>query len=290
MHVCGGVLADGVVGSDSSSTECLSVVDSLSVVVHAAVEVLDGVLVTVTGLFGMVGVDASNVMLVFPGFVGGGVFLVHSEHLGVGVEEASFPDSHNVSSVSHGALLSVSVFGPSNILFMHVVVVGIGLSVSVEGILQFLMAETLHLSGVVVSVSPDSAELLSGTVSMDRSFVCVDGFHVVTVSGFTDLVPGVESSEPVFHDAVSASGVVSGLFGFVGPDFSVVVSATCVLHGMLDASEVVTFDVLGVEVLVDSVVSLSAELGVLLSEGSLLLLVRLPVAMGVEETEVHFGG
>jgi len=63
-----------------------------------------------------------------------------------------------------------------------------------------------------------------------------------------------------------------------------------VLHGMLDASEVVTFDVLGVEVPVDSVVSLSAELGVLLSEGSLLLLVRLPVAMGVEETEVHFGG
>lgn len=290
MHVCGGVLADGVVSSDSSSTEFLSVVDSLSVVVHAAVEVLYGVLVTVTGNFGMVGVDVSNVMLVFKGFVGGGVFLVHSAHLGVSVVEASFPDSHNVPSVCHGALLSVSMPGPSNILFMHVVVVGIGLSESVEGILQFLMAESLHLSGFVVSVSPGSAELLSGTVSMDRSFVCVDGSHVVTVSGFTDLVPGLESSEPVFHDAVSASGVVSGNFGFVGPDFPVVMHASCVLHGMLDASEVVTFDVLGVEVLVDSVVSLSAELGVLLSEGSLLLLVRLPVAVRIKETEVHFGG
>lgn len=221
MHVCGGVLADGVVGSDSSSTEFLSVVDSLSVVVHAAMEVLDGVLVTVTGHFGMVGVNVSNVMLLFPGFVGGGIFLVHSAHLGVSVVEASFPDSHNVPSVCHGALLFVSVFGPSNILFMHVAVVGIGLSVSVEGILQFLMAESLHLSGVVVSVSPGSASFLSGTVSMDRSSVCVDGSHVVTVSGFTDLVPGVESSEPVFHDAVSASGVVSGLFGFVGPGSSV---------------------------------------------------------------------
>lgn len=59
---------------------------------------------------------------------------------------------------------------------------------------------------------------------------------------------------------------------------------------MLDDSEVVTFDVLGVEVLVDSVVSLSAELGVLLSEGSLLLLVRLPAAVRIKETEVHFGG
>jgi len=214
VHVCGGVLADGVVGSDSSSTEFLSVVDSLSVVVHAAVEVLDGVLVTVTGNFGMVVVDASNVMLVFPGFEGGQVFLVHSAHLGVSVVEASFPDSHNVLSVCHGALLSVSVPGPFNILSMHVVVVGIGLSESVEGILQFLMAESLHLSGVVVFVSPDSAELLSGTVSIDRFSGCDHCFNVVTVSRFTDLVPGVESSEPVFHDAVSASGVVSGNCGF----------------------------------------------------------------------------
>ena len=163
-------------------------------------------------------------------------------------------------------------------------------SVSVESSIELLVADSHDVVGMVVSPTPDVDNTVGMVVSSAHFVEVVDGSSVVSESLVLNSVPGVVSSEPVFHDMMGALVLVGGNASSVSPDSHVVVSSLVVLVSVDEDSVSVGCVLLGVEVSVDSVVSVSVELGVLSSESLLLSEVVVPVASGVEEAEVHLGG
>lgn len=255
-----------------------------------SVEVSTGVTMTMSVDSGVMGMDAGNVSLVSVNFVGMSVLSEHSGGHSAGVVVTSSPDVSNTGSVVHAVSHAVSVSNRSSVVVKSVVSVVNRVSVSVRSSDELLVADSHDVVSVVVASSPDVDNTVGMVVSSAHSVEGVDGADVVGSSGVSNSDPVVVSSEPVFHDSMSTVSVVSGNASSVSPDSGVVGSSLVVSVGMDEDTVAVSSVLLGVEVSVDSVVSVSGELGVLSSEGSLSSEVGVPVASGVEEAEVHLGG
>lgn len=290
MHVAHGVVADGLVGTDGSSSKVVSVFAGTDKGVVGSVEVSTGVSVTMGVDSGVVGMDAGNVVCVSVDL--GGVSVL-SEVVGGksgGVVVTFVPDVSNTGGMVHAVSHSVSVGNRSSVVVESVVLEVNSVSVSVESSLELLVADSHDVVGMVVSSTPDVDNTVGMVVSTAHSVEVVDGSSVVAKSLVSNSVPGVVSSEPVFHDTMGAVSAVGGNASSVSRDSHGVVGSLVVSVGVDEDSVSVGSVLLGVEVSVDSDVSVSVELGVLSSESLLLSEVVVPVASGVEEAEVHLGG
>lgn len=290
MHVAHGVVADGLVGTDGSSSKVVSVLAGTDKGMVGSVEVGTGVSVTLGVDSGVVGMDAGNVVSVSVDLVGMSVLVEHVVGHSVGVMVTFVPDVSNTGGMVHAVSHSVSVGNGSSVVVESVVLEVNSVSVSVESSIELLMADSHDVVGMVVSPTPDVDNTVGMVVSSAHFVEVVDGSSVVSESLVLNSVPGVVSSEPVFHDMMGALVLVGGNASSVSPDSHVVVSSLVVLVSVDEDSVSVGCVLLGVEVSVDSVVSVSVELGVLSSESLLLSEVVVPVASGVEEAEVHLGG
>ena len=290
MHVAHGVVADGLVGTDGSSSKVVSVLAGTDKGMVGSVEVGTGVSVTLGVDSGVVGMDAGNVVSVSVDLVGMSVLVEHVVGHSVGVMVTFVPDVSNTGGMVHAVSHSVSVGNGSSVVVESVVLEVNSVSVSVESSIELLMADSHDVVGMVVSLTPDVDNTVGMVVSSAHFVEVVDGSSVVSESLVLNSVPGVVSSEPVFHDMMGALVLVGGNASSVSPDSHVVVSSLVVLVSVDEDSVSVGCVLLGVEVSVDSVVSVSVELGVLSFESLLLSEVVVPVASGVEEAEVHLGG
>jgi hypothetical protein len=290
VHVAHGVVADGLVGTDGSSSKVVSVLAGTDKGMVGSVEVGTGVSVTLGVDSGVVGMDAGNVVSVSVDLVGMSVLVEHVVGHSVGVMVTFVPDVSNTGGMVHAVSHSVSVGNGSSVVVESVVLEVNSVSVSVESSIELLMADSHDVVGMVVSLTPDVDNTVGMVVSSAHFVEVVDGSSVVSESLVLNSVPGVVSSEPVFHDMMGALVLVGGNASSVSPDSHVVVSSLVVLVSVDEDSVSVGCVLLGVEVSVDSVVSVSVELGVLSSESLLLSEVVVPVASGVEEAEVHLGG
>lgn len=290
MHVAHGVVADGLVGTDGSSSKVVSVLAGTDKGMVGSVEVGTGVSVTLGVDSGVVGMDAGNVVSVSVDLVGMSVLVEHVVGHSVGVMVTFVPDVSNTGGMVHAVSHSVSVGNGSSVVVESVVLEVNSVSVSVESSIELLVADSHDVVGMVVSPTPDVDNTVGMVVSSAHFVEVVDGSSVVSESLVLNSVPGVVSSEPVFHDMMGALVLVGGNASSVSPDSHVVVSSLVVLVSVDEDSVSVGCVLLGVEVSVDSVVSVSVELGVLSSESLLLSEVVVPVASGVEEAEVHLGG
>lgn len=290
MHVAHGVVADGLVGTDGSSSKVVSVLAGTDKGMVGSVEVGTGVSVTLGVDSGVVGMDAGNVVSVSVDLVGMSVLVEHVVGHSVGVMVTFVPDVSNMGGMVHEFFHSVSVGNGSSVVVESVVLEVNSVSVSVESSIELLVADSHDVVGMVVSPTPDVDNTVGMVVSSAHFVEVVDGSSVVSESLVLNSVPGVVSSEPVFHDMMGALVLVGGNASSVSPDSHVVVSSLVVLVSVDEDSVSVGCVLLGVEVSVDSVVSVSVELGVLSSESLLLSEVVVPVASGVEEAEVHLGG
>jgi len=290
VHVAHGVVADGLVGTDGSSSKVVSVLAGTDKGMVGSVEVGTGVSVTLGVDSGVVGMDAGNVVSVSVDLVGMSVLVEHVVGHSVGVMVTFVPDVSNTGGMVHAVSHSVSVGNGSSVVVESVVLEVNSVSVSVESSIELLVADSHDVVGMVVSPTPDVDNTVGMVVSSAHFVEVVDGSSVVSESLVLNSVPGVVSSEPVFHDMMGALVLVGGNASSVSPDSHVVVSSLVVLVSVDEDSVSVGCVLLGVEVSVDSVVSVSVELGVLSSESLLLSEVVVPVASGVEEAEVHLGG
>jgi len=290
VHVAHGVVADGLVGTDGSSSKVVSVLAGTDKGMVGSVEVGTGVSVTLGVDSGVVGMDAGNVVCVSVDLVGMSVLVEHVVGHSVGVMVTFVPDVSNTGGMVHAVSHSVSVGNGSSVVVESVVLEVNSVSVSVESSIELLVADSHDVVGMVVSPTPDVDNTVGMVVSSAHFVEVVDGSSVVSESLVLNSVPGVVSSEPVFHDMMGALVLVGGNASSVSPDSHVVVSSLVVLVSVDEDSVSVGCVLLGVEVSVDSVVSVSVELGVLSSESLLLSEVVVPVASGVEEAEVHLGG
>lgn len=290
MHVAHSVVADGLVGTDGKSSKVVSVLAGTDKGMVRSVEVGTGVSVTLGVDSGVVGMDAGNVVSVSVDLVGMSVLVEHVAGHSGGVMVTFSPDVSNMGGMVHAVFHSVSVGNGSSVVVESVVLEVNSVSVSVESSIELLVADSHDVVGMVVSSTPDVDNTVGMVVSSAHFVEVVDGSSVVSESLVLNSVPGVVSSEPVFHDMMGALVLVGGNASSVSRDSHVVVHSLVVLVSVDEDSVSVGCVLLGVEVSVDSVVSVSVELGVLSSESLLLSEVVVPVASGVEEAEVHLGG
>ena len=109
MHVAHGVVADGLVGTDGSSSKVVSVLAGTDKGMVGSVEVGTGVSVTLGVDSGVVGMDAGNVVCVSVDLVGMSVLVEHVVGHSVGVMVTFVPNVSNTGGMVHAVSHSVSV-------------------------------------------------------------------------------------------------------------------------------------------------------------------------------------